>query len=217
VRAWHHNSSGCGPGPGATDAEQRDGHSNQESGTPPRYALSPHPLTSVDAIEHRIGCDIVRCLLGECHPQSAALPCCRGERRRMPQMDHRSLVFDPGDEICGWGRFVCAFDGDWFDPPLPVPAIGYGSEGPSPLRPSSYGIPVEGAQFDAVEDGYGRGGAIEGFAKIHGMWFADRIGIHLRTKERPKHAFRRCSDPPVRAPSRRFQRPCRSRDRPSRH
>ncbi len=35
-------------------------------------------------------------------------------------MDIRSLRFDVGHEVCGWGRLVRTVEGDFFDPPIPV-------------------------------------------------------------------------------------------------
>jgi hypothetical protein len=116
-------------------------------------------------------------------------------------MDARSLVLRVGDEISGWGRLVRASDGDWFDPPLAVPAIGYGPEGRPPPRPSSYGLPVEGADFDAVESRYERDAAIDGFAKIYGVWLADRISIQGQSTEHVETVFPRWSDPPCEPPA----------------
>lgn len=103
-----------------------------------------------------------------------------------------------GDEICRWGGLARGPDGDWFDPPLQVPAIGYGSEGPPP-RPSSDGIPVEEADFDAVEHRYERDGQLRFRQDLrHALRRRYRHAHH--TNERPEHAFRRCSDPPWEPP-----------------
>jgi hypothetical protein len=116
-------------------------------------------------------------------------------------MNARSLVFGVGDQISGWGRLARAPNGDWFDPPLAVAAVGYGSEGRPAPRPSSYAIQVEGADFDAVESRYERAGAIDGFAKIYGVWLADRISIQRQSTERVESAFPRWSDPPCEPPA----------------
>jgi len=116
------------------------------------------------------------------------------------QVDPRSLVFDVEDEICGWGRLVRTPDGDWFDPPLPIRLIRYGPEGPPPPRRSNHGIPVERADFDAVERRYERDGAIEGYGKIYGVWFGNRISLYRQTNERPEISYPPWSDPPCEPP-----------------
>ena len=91
-------------------------------------------------------------------------------------MTVRSLVLRHGDAVSGHGRLVHTPAGDWFDPPLPVDAIGYAGGPPAP-QPSVFAIPVEGADFEQVRARYERDGCIEGYATIGGYWLDDRIQI----------------------------------------
>ncbi|HZC52334.1 MAG TPA: hypothetical protein VE441_07545 [Mycobacterium sp.] len=115
-------------------------------------------------------------------------------------MDARSYVLAEGESCCGWGRLVRTAEGDWFDPPLPIPAIGYGRDGRPAPRPSKFKTPVEGADFDAVQGRYERGGAIEGYAKIHGTWLGDRIRVSRQTNQPPERRWPTWSDPPCAPP-----------------
>lgn len=114
-------------------------------------------------------------------------------------MDVRSLIFDVSDEIHGWGRLLRAPDGDWFDPPLPVTMVGNARGRPLP-PPSGYAIPIEGADFDAVEFRTERDGVIEGHATIVGRWLGNRIEVHHQSVRRPEHPVPLWSDPPCQAP-----------------
>lgn len=113
-------------------------------------------------------------------------------------MDTRSLLFDVGDEICGWGRLVRTADGDCFDPPIPV-ALSRAKPELRP-RPSRHRIRVEGANFDDVELRSQRGGVIEGYATVYGQWRGDRITVRRQTLQRPDPYRRRWSDPPCPPP-----------------
>lgn len=120
----------------------------------------------------------------------------------MVSTNARSLIFVVGDEISGSGRLVHTVDdGDWFDPPLPIRAIGYGPQGPPPPRPSGFGVRVENADFATVERRYERDGAIEGMATIYGEWLGDGIRIHRQTNERPTQSYPRWFDPPCPPPA----------------
>lgn len=114
-------------------------------------------------------------------------------------MGPRSLVFGVGDGIRGWGRLVSDGDGDWFDPPLPVLTVAYLGGPPAPRR-SDYAVPVQGADFDAVEHRYERDGAVEGYAMVDGLWLGDRISVHRQTTQRPDRSLPRWSDPPCEPP-----------------
>lgn len=120
----------------------------------------------------------------------------------MASVDARALVFVTGDEVSGSGRVVHTVDdGDWFDPPLPIPAIGYGPRGRPPPRPSGFGVRVENADFATVEFRYERDGAIEGMTTIFGEWLGDGIRVHRQTNERPELSYPRWSDPPCPPPA----------------
>lgn len=116
-------------------------------------------------------------------------------------MDIRSLRFDVGHEVCGWGRLVRTVEGDFFDPPIPVRLPGSRQPGPPPRRASGYGVRVEGADLAAVELGYERGGAVEGYATVDGQWRGDHIAVDRQTQARPEPHHRRWSDPPYPPPA----------------
>ena len=102
-------------------------------------------------------------------------------------MDHwlmtvRSLVLGRSDDVYGNGRLVHTPEGDWFDPPLPVPAIAH-ADGPPAPQPSRLAISVEGADFNALRARYERDGCIEGFAAIQGVWLDDKIQITEQNAE----------------------------------
>lgn len=112
----------------------------------------------------------------------------------------RSQLFVSGDAIRGRGRLVRTSEGDWFDPPVPVPTIGYrpGYE-PAPA-PSSHAIRVVGADLDDVLHRFEHDGAVEGIATVHGTWLGDGIEIHRQTHEPPALPVRRWRIPPCPAP-----------------
>jgi len=84
-------------------------------------------------------------------------------------MDALRLVVDVGSRVTGWGRLVRTSAGTWFDPPLPVPAIGYANG--RPVRdPSHLAVPVDRADFQAVTGHYERDGRVEGWANVTGEW-----------------------------------------------
>lgn len=115
-------------------------------------------------------------------------------------MDAQSLVLRASDGCQGWGRLVRDVDGEWFDPPMPVRAIGYlPGQRPAP-RASRFKIRVDGADFGAVEHRHERDGAIEGYATIYGTWLGDRIHIGRQTTEQPQRPTRSWSDPPCTPP-----------------
>lgn len=98
-------------------------------------------------------------------------------------MDAHRYVLIFGEEVRATGRLVRTGEGDWFDPPLPVPAIGYGPGGAPAPRPSTFAVPVDGADFDHLAYRYERDGSIEGYATVYGTWRADRIRIDRQTDE----------------------------------
>jgi hypothetical protein len=116
-------------------------------------------------------------------------------------MDTRSLRFDVGHEVRGWGRLVRTVEGDFFDPPIPVRLPGSRQPGPPPHRASRYGVRVEGADLAAVELRHTHGEAVEGYATVYGRWRVDHIAVHRQTQERPDPHHRRWSDPPCTPPS----------------
>jgi hypothetical protein len=115
-------------------------------------------------------------------------------------VDAQGYVLIAGEEIRATGRLVRTGERDWFDPPLAQRAIGYGPGGAPAPRPSTFAIPVEGADFARVARRYERDGSIEGYATIYGGWLGDRIRIDHQTDELPDRGFPTWSDPPCPAP-----------------
>lgn len=116
-------------------------------------------------------------------------------------MDAHSLVLIAGEEIRAAGRLVRTGEGDWFDPPLPVRAIGYRPGGAPAPRPSTFAIRIEGADFDHVTTRYERDGCVEGFATVYGVWLEDRIRIDRQTTEHRARWVPAWTDPPCPPPS----------------
>ena len=115
-------------------------------------------------------------------------------------MTVRSLLFGPGDAIRGHGRLVRTSAGDWFDPPLVVPLIGYApGQEPAPT-PSPYAVRAVGADVDDVLGRFERDGAVEGFATVHGVWLGDGIEVHRQTLESPEWRDPRRRTPPCPPP-----------------
>lgn len=112
----------------------------------------------------------------------------------------QGYVLSAGEEVHATGRLVRTAEGDWFDPPLPVIAVGYGPGGAPAPRQSKFAIQVEGARFDRVTDRYERDGCIEGTATVHGIWLEDRIRLHHQTSEGPVQRQLAWSDPPCPPP-----------------
>jgi hypothetical protein len=116
-------------------------------------------------------------------------------------MSAQSLVLIAGEEIRAAGRLVRTGEGDWFDPPLLVPLIGYGPGGAPAPRPSKFAVRVEGADFGQVAYRYQRDGCIEGFATVYGVWLEDRIRLERQTDERHPQRVPTWSDPPCLPPA----------------
>src|SRR3954447_10271793 len=95
----------------------------------------------------------------------------------IPFVDAGRFVLVVGEEVRGCGRLVRTSEGDWFDPPLAVPAIGYApGHRPAP-RESGFAIRVEGADFMSVAYRYEQDGNVDGLATVYGTWLADHIRI----------------------------------------
>lgn len=116
------------------------------------------------------------------------------------RVDAQSYVLIPGEQIRATGRLVRNGDGDWFDPPLPVRALGYGPGGAPAPRPSKFAIRAEGADFGQVAHRYERDGCIQGLATVYGVWLEDRIRIDYQTDEPHAQRHPTWSDPPCPPP-----------------
>jgi hypothetical protein len=118
----------------------------------------------------------------------------------IPRVDAQRYVLVAGEEVRAYGRLVRTSEGDWFDPPLPVPAVGYGPGGaPAPL-PSEFAIPVDGADFVHLAHRYDRDGSIEGLTTVYGVWRGDRVRIDRQTDEPLEPSSPIWSDPPCAPP-----------------
>ena len=111
---------------------------------------------------------------------------CRRAEAHDAGMDARSLVFDIGDRVTGWGRLVRTPAGAWFNPPLAITTVGYANGRPPPL-PSHLAVPIEGADFDAVTDRYERDGHVEGWATVTGEWLDPGIRVEEQSKRAEPH------------------------------
>jgi hypothetical protein len=115
-------------------------------------------------------------------------------------MSARSLVFNVSDTIRGWGRLVRTSEGDWFDPPLPVPLAAGGWSRPVP-PPSEYAIPIDDADFDAIAFKVERDGVIEGHVGLVGRWLGDRIQVRHQSTNLPERPLPEWLTPPCPAPA----------------
>lgn len=116
------------------------------------------------------------------------------------RVDPGSFVLIAGEEVRGSGRLVRTSEGDWFDPPLAVPAVGYAPGRKPAPRPSEFAIPVDGADFERVAHRFERDGSVEGLATVYGTWLADRISITRQTDERLEQSSPDWTDPPCPPP-----------------
>ena len=72
-----------------------------------------------------------------------------------------------------------------FEPPLPVPLAGY-LPGRQPVQPASpLGVRVDDADLDLLARSRERDGAVEGWAKLSGMWLGDRLQVEAQQPKDP--------------------------------
>ena len=105
-------------------------------------------------------------------------------------MDARSLMFEIGEHVTGWGRAVRDADGEWFDLPGPETPEFLG-----PVRPRSMrAVRLVGADFEAVPTEFGPNNAIPECVTITGIWIGDGIRV---TRQSPDGQPRRPWPMPV--------------------
>lgn len=95
-------------------------------------------------------------------------------------MDFASLIIREGDRVTASGRVVRTETGDWFEPPVPVPATGSLFR---TVRPAWRGsIRIVGANFDDELRGrFERDRAVEGYATLTGIWTASHLRVEHQT------------------------------------
>jgi hypothetical protein len=100
-------------------------------------------------------------------------------------MDLRGLVLRDGDELAASGRLVRNQAGDWFEPLLPVAAVGGRRGG---IRPVWRGaVRVCGADFGTLTGRIEEGGVVAGRAELTGIWSAGEIQVHRLGNPEPRH------------------------------
>lgn len=98
-------------------------------------------------------------------------------------MDAFGMVLRDGDLVSASGRLVRQRATDWFEPPLPVAAIG----GPRVVRPPSpVAVRVVGADFSTLSGRFKDSGAVEGFATLTGIWSAGQLDVREQTAPLPR-------------------------------
>ena len=112
-------------------------------------------------------------------------------------MNARSMVFDVGDWVTGWGRMVADADGEWLD--LARAMTLEWSDRPRPR--SHHSVRLIGADFDAVPTEFGPNNAIPGTATIGGIWLGDAIEVQSQSPAgAPHHAAPEWTTPPCPPP-----------------
>lgn len=102
-------------------------------------------------------------------------------------MDFEGLVVRDGGLVAASGRLVRNQAGDWFEPPMPVAAVG---GGPMKIRRvSPVAVRIAGADFDELasrsEDD---NGTVEGFATLTGIWSAGQLQVRQQAVPGPTGA-----------------------------
>ena len=101
-------------------------------------------------------------------------------------MDFASLVIREGDRVTASGRVVRNETGDWFEPPVPVPATFSLFRRVRPVWRGS--VRIVGANFDDELSGrFGRDGAVEGYATLTGIWTASHLRVEHQALPRFQH------------------------------
>ncbi len=83
------------------------------------------------------------------------------------------MVFDLGDRVTGWGRFVADADGEWLDLARVVAA----RLTDRPLPRSGHSVRLVGADFDAPLAVVEGSDAIPGRLVVTGTWLGDAIEV----------------------------------------
>jgi len=102
----------------------------------------------------------------------------------MVGMEARSLVFDVGDAVSGWGRLVADADGQWLDLAR-VLTLGYS---PWPRPRSRHSVRLIGAT--AVPTEFGPNNAIPWAATVIGTWLGDAIKVEAQRPYEPPQQVR---------------------------
>ena len=115
-------------------------------------------------------------------------------------MDVEAFVVREGDDVTASGRLVQNSDGDWFEPALPrrLPA-GVERRVAAPWRGA---VRIAGASFDDLIDRFEHDGAVEGFAKVVGVWSHEQLrAVRQTVPENAPHADPRWDTPPCPPPA----------------
>ena len=100
-------------------------------------------------------------------------------------MELDGLVLRNGDELTASGRLVRNQAGDWFEPPLPVAAVGGRPRG---IRPVWRGaVRVCGADFTTLTGRIEEGGVVAGRAELTGIWSAGEIQVQRQASPERRH------------------------------
>lgn len=96
-------------------------------------------------------------------------------------MEPDLLVLRNGDGTTAWGRLVRNEQGDWFEPPLAVPAIRIGDHGVRPVW--SGAVRVAAADFDDLHERIQRDGTVQGWATVTGTWSGDHLRVERQVPQ----------------------------------
>jgi hypothetical protein len=92
-------------------------------------------------------------------------------------MDLAPLVLRAGTRTAATGRVVAYAGQVRFEPPLPVPAVGYAPGSEPPPRPTGCGVAVDGVDLSDLAYRREKDGGIEGWAALTGTWSDERLVV----------------------------------------
>jgi len=115
-------------------------------------------------------------------------------------MDAGTPVVREGDRVAASGRLVRNPDGDWFEPALPTTLVFGLDRGVA--APWQGAVRIAGADFDDLVDRHEDDTAVEGFAKVIGIWSHDQIrALRQMAPEDAPDGSPRWETPPCPAPA----------------
>ena len=124
----------------------------------------------------------------------------RGRDTSHVRMEH--LILADGARTAALGRVVATADSVTFEPPLPraEPLFAPGRE--PPPQPSGLGIAVEGVDLDALADRRAKGGAVEGWAWLAGVWRSEMLVVDIQEPALPTaRPTKELREPPCTGPA----------------
>jgi hypothetical protein len=117
------------------------------------------------------------------------------------EFEVEALVVREGDRVAAEGCLVRNEHGDWFQPPLPGVRLGpAGQRGVTAVWRGA--VRVAGANFDDLENRFERDGAVQGFARLTGIWSGNLLRVQQQAppEGQPRNRVPRWATPPCPPP-----------------